>query len=460
MIFGKSIDDNIRYRLQDIWDLKDLIPFRLKLSKKLIIAITLFFYSSLAYPATIDVKVETTGYGETYREALLNALLDAVGQVRGLQTSTKEFLNLEFQQMVHDDVMPITIQTISEEERVSTRVKGWLKSYRVLSSGKDSKAGHWVVEISAVVPKPENERLKDSRKTLAVMPFRIPSVTFNIGNSYGESIKVPAVSVSMRMADQLRANFSQIGKFSVINRQFGPEVLSEKALLGSELVPPSEAANLGSVIGADLMLLGKIYRFETETRDKKFYNSTDTIIKDRIELYYQIVDAHTQKILWANTIDFYFDKEKQQTLAEQLADDEEYSSLTDTLNALSVLISGEVLSHIYPPKVISVKGKSIIISHGGKALGLGNILKIYGAGKTVKDPDTGRPLVIDGEMLGEIEITDLRPEYAIGTLVKGDIGKVNVKVVLRGKARESQATQQTEEKRYSTPGDSDAPVSW
>ena len=452
-----SGDDCIKYILHGFKSIKSSNP---SLSRNLLIAATLLFYSSFAFPATVDVKVETTGHGETYREALLNALLDAVGQVRGLQASTKEFLNLEFQQMVHDDVMPITIQTLSEEERVSTQVKGWLKSYRVLSSGKDSKDGHWVVEISAVVPKPEDERLKDSRKTLAVMPFRIPSTTFNIDNGYGESISVPAVSVSMRMADQLRANFSQLGKFSVINRQFGPEVSSEKALLGSELVPPSEAANLGSVIGADLMLLGQIYRFETETRDKKFYNSTDTIISDRIELYYQIVDAHTQKVLWANTIDFDYDKEKQQTLAEQLRDDEEYSSLTDTLNALSVVISREVLNHIYPPKVISIKGKSIYISHGGKALEVDNVLKVYGPGETVKDPDTGRPLVLDGELLREIEILELRPEYAIGILVKGDIGKINKKAVLRSKAIETQATQQTEEKRYSTPGDSDAPVSW
>ena len=431
--------------------------FKLNLSRNLVIAVMLFFCSTFVYSATVDVKVETTGHGETYREALLNALLDAVGQVRGLQASTKEYLKYEFHQMVHEDVVPIAIQTISEEERVSTQVKGWLKSYRVISSGKDSKDGHWVVEISAVVPKPEDERLKDSRKTLAVMPFRIPSTTFNINNGYGETESVPAVSVSMRMADQLRASFSQLGKFSVVNRQFGPEVLSEKVLLGSELVPPSEAANLGGVIGADLMLLGQIYRFETEVRDEKFYNSTDTIITDRIELYYQIVDSHTQKILWANTIDFEYDKEKEQTLAEQLRDDEEYSSLTDTLNALSVVISSEVLNHIYPSKVVSVKGKSIYISHGGKALEVDSILKVYGPGDTVKDPDTGRPLVLDGEILGEIEILELRPEYAIGTLIKGDIGKINEKVVLRSKA---QATQHTEAKKYSTPGDSDAPVSW
>ncbi len=415
--------------------------------------------SIVVYAETTDVKVEATGYGDTYREALLSALLDAVAQTRGLQTSTKEFLKLEFQQTVKGDASLASMQSIGVEEQVSTRVKGWLKSYRVISSGKDKKDGHWVVEISALVPKPVDERLKDNRKTLAVMPFRVSQIAFQIDGGDGATKAVSAITVSKRLADQLRANFSQLGKISVVNRQFGPEVFSEKALLSSELVPASEAANLGSVIGADYMLLGTIYRFESELKDRKFYNATIETAKDRIELYYQVIDTYTQKIIWANTIDFEFDKEKQQTLQEKLSDDEKYLDLADTLTALSDLISSEVLSHLYPPRVVSISGQQLYISHGAKALQIGTLLNIYNPGRTLKDPDTGRTLLLDGESLGQAEIIDLRPDYAVANLISGDLNKINDKVVLRRASADAQSPAM-EDKRYSTPGESDAPVSW
>lgn len=425
----------------------------------LLLANMLLVNSIVAYAGTTDVKVETTGYGDTYREALLNALLDAVAQVRGLQTSTKEFLKLEFQQIVKGDAASASIQSIGVEERVSTRVKGWLKSYRVISSGKDKKDGHWVVEISALVPKPAEGRLKDSRKTLAVMPFRVSQTALQIDSGDGETKTVSAIMVSKRLADQLRVNFSQLGKVSVVNRQFGPEVFSEQALLSSELVPASEAANLGSVIGADYLLLGNIYRFETELKDRKFYNAKIETAKDRIELYYQVVDAYTQKIIWANTIDFEFDKEKEQTLHEKLSDDEKYLDLADTLTALSGLISSEVLSHLYPPKVVSISGQQLYISHGATALKIGTLLNIYNPGRTLKDPDTGRTLLLDGERLGQAEIIDLRPDYAVASLISGDLNQINDKVALR-RASVDAKSQPIEDKRYSTPGESDAPVSW
>lgn len=429
------------------------------MQKKLSIAVLLLLINIVAHAGTTDVNVEATGYGDTYREALLNALLDAVGQVRGLQASTKEFLHLEFQHIVKDDVAPISIGKVGVEERVSTRVKGWLKSYRVLSSGKDKKDGHWIVEVSAVVPKPDEARLKDSRKTLAVMPFRVSQSFFQISNGDGENRAVSAIVVSKRLADQLRVNFVQLEKFSVINRQFGAEVYTEKALLSSELVPPSEAANLASVIGADYMLLGNIYRFESEFKDRKFYDAKIKTAKDRVELYYQLVDAHTQKIIWANTLDFEFDKEKQQTLQQKLSDDEEYLDLVDTLSALSGEISAQTLSHLYPPKVIAVSGQQLYISHGAKALKIGTVLNIYQAGKVLQDPDTGRPVILDGEQLGQTEIIDLQPNYAVGSLINGDFHQINDKVVLRSLSVDSQ-TQKTDDKRYSTPGESDAPVSW
>lgn len=442
MFFGNSNNGYARCYLSCISNSKNSIV----LCKKILFTASLLFCSTFVYPAPADIKVETTGYGETYRAALLNALLNAVGQVRGLQASTKEFLNLEFQQMVPVGVTPIAIQAIREDDRVSTSAKGWLKSYKVLSSGESSRNGRWVVELSAVVPQPEEKRLTDERKTLAVIPFKVPSLTFNIEES-GKSSSMSAAFVSMRMAEQLRANFLQLGKFSVISQEFGSGVSSEIALLGLELLPASEAANLAGTIGADLILIGKIYRFETEIR--KPFN----LISHHVELYYQIVDVHAQKILWANTIDFDFDfdKRKQQSLEKQIHDDKEYSNQIDMLNALSTVISREVLSHIYPPKVISVKGKKIYLSHGGNSLKAGDILNVYELGGAIKEPDFGQPHPLDGEIHGVIEIIELRPEYAIGKLIEGDIGRINKKVVLRNKPLKSKVSKHTEEDPHSAP---------
>ena len=431
----------------------------LNLLIKFFLATNVLFFCLTAYGEIEDVKIETTGYGETYREALINALLDSVSQVRGLQVSTKEFLNIELQQIIKDDAVSISSQKIGEEERIASRAKGWLTSYRILSAGKDKKNGHWVVEVSAVVPKSLDERIKDTRKTLAVMPFRFSQPAFLIFDKQGNQKSLAAASVSIRLADQLRVNLSNLGKFSIINRQFGPEVVSEKALLSTELVSPSEAANLGNILGADYMLLGRIYRFESIVKSKDFYGSGFKTVKDEAELYYQIVDSHTQKIIWADSLEFHFDKERQLSLEEKLSDEDRYSGLMDTLNALSDLISGQILMNLYPPKVVSISGDKVFISHGARALSIGNLIDVFKQGKMVNDPDTGRSLLLEGELIAQLEIVKLQPEYAVAKLVNGDISQIDKKVILRRKPVKDDAEEENE-KRYSTPGDSDAPVSW
>lgn len=398
-----------------------------------------------SFAKTDLVEKQASGYGADYQEALTSALMDAVRQVRGLQVASEKQLKLEFQHLIKDKTENKQA-TIGVEEDIFTRSKGWVHSYSVLSTEKPKDNNDtWKVTILAKIPVHESKIKDDKRDSIAVMPFRFSHPTFAI-NELGKPSD--AYQMSGRIRDRIQTAFTQTQQFAVVNRSFGGEFASEKALLSSDNVSPMEASRLGNVVGADFMIVGNIYDLSTKIEQKDFYGMKKVMITDRIDLSYQLIEVATQKVLWADT------------LTEEISRKED-DDPTKTLDAIAMMILSGVMDVLYPVKVLDVAGKDeIYLNQGAARLKIGDALALFGEGRVMKDPDTGREIKINGRKLGVLTVDETMATHSIASLSEGELSKVKAGAVVRKLIEAEKPDPYKDKEVRATPGSSEAPVNW
>jgi curli biogenesis system outer membrane secretion channel CsgG len=391
------------------------------------------------------VDKQASGYGADYQEALTSALMDAVRQVRGLQVSTEKQFKLDFEHVIKDKTEKKQA-TIGVVEDVFTRSKGWVHSYSVVSTQKPKDNNDsWKVTILAKIPMSDSAIKDDKRNSIAVMPFRFAHATFSVDDLGKPS---DAYQVSGRIRDRVQTAFTQTQQFAVVNRSFGSEFASEKALLSSDNVSPTEASRLGNVVGADFMVVGNIYDLSTKVEEKDFYGMKQITIKDRIDMSYQLIEVASQKVLWADTISQELDRKKDETP-------------TKTLDAVAMLILSGVMDVFYPIKVLDVVSEDeIYLNQGSARLKVEDALALYSAGRVMKDPDSGREIKIEGRKLGVLTIVETMATHSLAKLTEGELNKVKPGAIVRMLKAEEKPDPYKDKEVRATAGSSEAPVKW
>tara|TARA_R110002072_G_scaffold622_5_gene4802 strand:+ start:10129 stop:11394 length:1266 start_codon:yes stop_codon:yes gene_type:complete len=417
-----------------------------KMKKILCYVLVGMFFSITVSAKTLMESRQTSGFGSDYQQALAAALLEAVRQVRGLEIGTEKQLQTEFTQIAKGSVETTTAKA-GVKENIYTRSKGWIDSYEVIEVVKpQSGQNSWQVTILANIPKYQSDVKNDTRKSIAIMPFRFATATFSV-NDQGTAIN--AYQLSIRLKDSIQSGFTQSRKFAVLNRDYGKEFASETSLLSSENVPASEAGRLGQVLGADFMVVGNIFDLSTKVETKTFYGMTETKKIDRIDLSYQVIEVATQKIMWADTVAEEFPRKKDQ-------------KNTVTLDAVANSVVSGVMDVIYPVKVMDmISNTEIYLNQGGDRVNVGDRFELFTKGRKIIDPDTGMPIQVDGSKLGELNVLTVLPKYAIAELVSGEYKSVQKGAIVRLIKQEGEANNNHSNKKVrATAGSSEAPVQW
>ncbi len=385
-----------------------------------------------------------TGYGESYQEALAAALFNAVNQVKGVTVNSEKQLRADLLKLVSSDETKTTAQ-IGVEEKIFTLSKGWVESYTVTSSKQPSgKDGNWAVTVKAKIPQQKSKIKDNNRDSIAVMPFRFTHDTFALEGSTTTS---NGAQMSSRIRDRILSSLTQSQKFVVVNRDHGSEFTSEKALLSSDNVSPSEASRIGNVVGADFMVVGNIHKLDTKTETKTFYGASKTTAVDHIDLSYQVIEVSSQKVLWADTIKTSHTRTKDQ-------------ETDDTLEVVASLVSNGVLDLLFPVKVLDVVSPTeFYLNQGSARISQGDKLALFTKGRTLTDPDTGIEIKIDGTKVATLEATTVNAKYTIAKLVDGDGSAVKKGDIVRAVIEDATSINDAKEVR-ATPGSSDAPVNW
>lgn len=407
---------------------------------KTIILILLLLFCTATQARMVDVVRTVTGFGANYRDALNAALLEAVQQVRGLEIGTEKNLHTVMKQVATAH-SATTTATMGVKQDIYSKSHGWVKSYKITEVVKPKTEGSgWKVTIRVTVPHFQSDVIpNDIRKTLAVAPFHITQSSYNIDGDI-----VPGAAVSRRLRDSLLSHFTEARRFAVVNRAYGKEMASELALLKSDLTSTQEASRLGQVVGADFMVVGTIQHIGSPSKKRAFYGADFNKGLLRAVVSYQVVEVASQRVAWAKVI---------HTDIRPNSNFETY----ELFDKMARKIASGTTNVIYPIRIMDVvSDKQIYLSQGGLSVKVDDLLAVKGKGRKVKDPDTGRPVIVSGPRVATIKVTTVEPKYSVAELVDGDSSLFGARSVVEQLSKSAKH----QPSAPLSPGSSAAPIQW
>jgi curli biogenesis system outer membrane secretion channel CsgG len=76
-------------------------------------------------------------------------------------------------------------------------------------------------------------------------------------------------------------------------------------------------------------------------------------------------------------------------------------------------VANLLVTTIYPIQIASVQADgTVILNYGDPLLTSGMVLNLYGPATQIQNPSTGEAMTIDGQILGQVRVTEATPTYA------------------------------------------------
>jgi len=332
-------------------------------------------FSSTSNAELRQKEVITSGQASTESDALNNALIRAVAQVRGLAINAKEITDIKYK-------VENAQKTSGRDMRknIQTATGGVISKYEILTSEKDEN-GLFKIQIKATIPYYEAGN-QINRLRLAIAPMRISN---KVSNNLATKDFIESWN------NTLEESLVQTRRFAVVDKSFGSEIDNELKSYMNQSVNINELARIGQKIGTDYLIVGEVRKYAIS--DRSVYNPLDDTKIARsvlnVDVSLRIIDVATGQIKFAKS---YNSPNK---------------AVTDIINA------------IYPMMILSLDNFNVVIGSGGDELKIGSRYRVMALGSELKDPYTGESLGKQEVFVGEIEITDVQFKTSQAKIVKG-----------------------------------------
>lgn len=244
------------------------------------------------------------------------------------------------------------------------------------------------------------------------------------------------------MADMLTTSLVKSGKFMVIERQQLEAVLKEQAMGLSGAITPQSAAQVGKLLGVELMVMGSVNEFgEKESSvgggvGSRLGGKLGGIRRvgvesktARVGLDIRLVNTSTGEIVAAEGIaeeetkkgldvghnEFSFSKDAgwDQTLAGK--------ATRKAVTKVVELVTKSMDNLPWAGKIIAINAdKTVMIKPGAQGgVKVGDTFTVYSVGQDVVDPETGLSLGAEESKAGTIEVTEVKDQFAKAKVVSG-----------------------------------------
>jgi curli biogenesis system outer membrane secretion channel CsgG len=381
--------------------------------------ILVFSLSLFALPETSQAQisyknVSAQGVGVNLNNAINAALVEAISQVNGKSVESQQVLK--------------TLETIKEgtsgnnyalqedyAKQVATKTKGAIKSYTIEQQSRTAD-GRFQVTVNAQVA--IYKRAKSSnRKRIALMPLR----TRDAYRVNGANLNPLAVSeiVGQAVVDNLVSS----RRFTVLDRDYMAELLSEEQLIQSSRVPVEEMARLGQTLAADMIFVGTLDHLNVGKRSRTMSSGRKIeYLEGQAQLSYRIIDVATKQIKFSKTQTITIDQDSLR--AEGLVGFSSVENVTIGVSKVVGLKAGAiVLEAIYPTLVVSVMPNELVLGEGGDKFKPGTVFDLFALGKKMIDPYTKESLGRSENKIGTITITRGTSKQSYATY---DVGGYNL----------------------------------
>lgn len=243
---------------------------------------------------------------------------------------------------------------------------------------------------------------------------------------------------SRGVSDILVNKLVESGQYSVIERSRIDAVLKEQNLGASGRVDATTAAEIGRILGVDVVIVGSITQFDLEARQEginvPFFGQRKTDTNAYVKLNARMVNTTTAEIVGtaegngtANQTDrsttvLGFGGGSATSNESKLlsaATEKAVLQVVETFNskADAVATSPRAISNAV---IAAVAGNQIILNKGSRdGFAVGMKVSIERVTQQVKDPATGRVIRQLTQPIGLIEITEVDGQSSVGKVVSG-----------------------------------------
>ena len=385
----------------------------------LLLLSTLLAISMGAYAQGLKEKVViTTGSGKTQKEAIQDALIAAVAQVRDISIKSSENISIR-DEIVNES----TSSSTDYQNNIKTFTKGIVSSFEVLSS-EQSKISGYNVKLRSVIPV-YDAGIQNNRLRLAVVPARV-------ANDVND--KESANLLAQSWINSLEEGLVQSRRFSMLDRSFTDLTNKELSQYSDASFNIAELARIGQRAGTDYLVTGELKKYSISDKSVTNPLNDEKIVRNKLNsiISLRIIDVSSGQIKFAKS---YSDSK---------------SATLDIINA------------IYPMTILSVNANNVVIGSGGDDIKVGQHYRVMSLGAELKDPYSGESLGRQETLIGEIEITDVQFKTSQAKIITGS-AQINeksrkgliIRAPLDASASETSTKSKVDEKNSSTGSDQD-----
>lgn len=355
--------------------------------------------------------VQSQGSGTTLNQAIYDAIHEAVARVNGESIETRQQLDSVSATTVDNDKAERHDAEVMQQ-KVKTATKGVIDGYEVLAQDKNAD-GLWDVTLSVTVVKFISH--DTNRKRIAIFPLRIGGGKFIVDGKTVDSEKIERITTQ-----NLVSTLVQSRRFTVLDREYIKESVSETDLALSENTPVAEMARLGQQMVADYIMVGSLEDFGYSEKVMKMQSSGRELVsrKGHCELSIRLIDVATKEIVFSDFLKIQFSDDDLQRYGVSLRDE---GAETGIAIAVADEVGRKILDTVYPLMVVAVSKQNITIGQGGSQIKVGDKYELYMYGDMLTDPYTQEVLGREETLVGLVEVTRVNPKQTIARVIESNM---------------------------------------
>lgn len=355
--------------------------------------------------ATETTEVQATGHGPTPREALADALAEAVRQVNGVAVDAQQFLKstVTADSTSDGDGQRDRLSVATDvEQKIGVSGSGLIAGYDVISN-EASEFGFTAIVSARVLRYVAPGVNSADRRRLAVIPRASVRTRYDVYSSMSGD------EITDRFASTLEALLVQARRFAVLDRVENAALAEERERWRSSDAPLAEQAKLGQSLGVDYLLFTRILDARAGVRTEHI-TLTDEYIQHpyaKIEVEVRVVSAPTAEVKFADTVSL------------GLSDLGGGGGVQAMLDHTATRVANLITERIFPLQIIGAQQEEFVLNQGGRSTKVGELFRVIQRGEELTDPYTHESLGFAETEVGTIKVTRVDARVAYARIVDG-----------------------------------------
>lgn len=357
-----------------------------------------------------SVRTTATGLGKTAGEAMAEAMKMALLQVNGAVIQT-ESVSEKYGLDVSLDQDSASLRADTFAELVKQKSGEVIQNLKVISLEEPGllppKQFKATIEAQIAQFKPS----ADMQKLKVV----IGPVTFSQQNLAMGDRSVPAAAVAAALRQRVSDALVQTGRFTVLDREFSPEIEQELDMIGSGQAPSAELAKLSQAASADLVWSARVNSFAYNRHARQLRSSDRELVSysGGWDLSQKMVNVASRQVAVADSLRGAAPDRAATTLGVGVDGDKMLAEMTD--EAAKAIVAS-ILQRTFPVMVVARDGTNVVLSQGGQSIREGARYAVAVMGKEMKDPQTGQSLGRMESPCCELVVDRVTPNLSYGHL--------------------------------------------